>query len=314
MASSRDSEDYHSTTELEYFIQELNDSDVEIKVFCLDKDGGVLSGISEAEEPDLPIEPMLDPSSFSMHHHVDPSTYYRMHQHHDRKPAGSSNSIRNLCEAPHLFIQRRHSGQSTAWWLINNMLYLDEYLSFKYCFETSCPLLLEMVLVLGVFAFHHIAMALNVLALAVVCHQIQFAIFALIAWLSSLALIQCLHSLHLAPFRPLPDVIRNEDEYGFNVQRAINLRGLWYQHRDADLSSFPCCHSLNVVLFAVSWYLYSNQFAIFLLVPYVVASRCYFAFHYLFDCVLSGAIGLCIALLLWSALPQTFLVIMDEML
>ena len=294
-------------------MQDVNDSDVEIKVF--DQDGAILSGISEYEEPDLPIEPMMDPTSFPMHHqfqhHIDPSTYYILH--HDDYSSSTRKLAKNLCQAPHLYIQQRYSA-NTTWWMINSVLFIDEYLSFKFFFETSWPILLEMCLVPALIISHHIAVILWICGFCVYFHHIQCAILTLIAWLCCMLLIQCFKSLHILPFRPLPNVIHNDDPYGFNVQRTINIRSLCLKRNDSDISSFPCCSAMNIIIYTTTWYLYTNQLWPFLLIPYVVWSRCYFALNYLFDCILSGAVGLCIVMLLWITVPQTLLIIADEMI
>merc|ERR1712154_110907 len=95
---------------------------------------------------------------------------------------------------------------------------------------------------------------------------------------------------------------------------SINLRYLWYKNKDKTVSSFPCATVCNVAIYCVSMYLYTNQIFILLLIPYVVISRCYFAFNYLMDCVFSLLFALCVVASAMYLIPPSFLIISDEII
>ena len=123
------------------------------------------------------------------------------------------------------------------------------------------------------------------------------------------------------PYRSLPNIINNTDEYGFNIKRSINIRYLYYRNKDVNVSSFPDYNCVNVLIFTLSWYLYANninhtdyQWVVFMLIPYILCSRCYFGFNYIFDGIWSSIFGVIIVYSLKLIIPQTFLIISDELI
>eukprot|EP01084_Bolivina_argentea_P007816 14671_1 len=107
-----ESDDYHSTTELECFMQDAHDSDVEITTF--DKDGVLLSGISEYDSSPIEEEPIDYDNNYNNYNNNNISDLYYIL--HDRKSHYNKNNpshknikylLKNICEAPHLYIQQR---------------------------------------------------------------------------------------------------------------------------------------------------------------------------------------------------------------
>eukprot|EP01083_Nonionella_stella_P121170 363923_1 len=323
MITITESDDYHSTTELECFMQDAHDSDCEIKLF--DRDGKVLSGIAEhdmnvSESSDN--EPIGYDDFFADHPTANASNlYYALENYPVRKKSGNKraklkyliNSIHKMCDAPHLYIQQRAITNSCMQNVINYILFLDQYLSYKYFYEISLPFAMELILMFGVFIFRPICVVLFLIIYCIIFKQISFCIFTFIASLTSFILFQLLSYLKILPFRALPNVIHNIDEYGFNIKRALNLRYLCRKTM-LNQSSFPCYNTSNVTIMCLSFYLYTNEPLIFLWIPYVIIARCYFAYTYLMDCVVSLLVAVCIVSILYALLPSSSIIIVDEII
>ena len=345
-----ESEDYHSMTELECFMQPAHDSDVEIKFFG--KDGAILSGISELEDDIDDMDNINEPIDHDNFYIDNPSAstsdlYYILHDQHKSSKSklhsrtsstkSSSNSssssshhkrsksknikhlIKNLCEAPHLYIQQRQSCPkdskcSSLYGMINYLLYIDEYLSYKYFYELSIPLIIEIIVIFGTFMFNQISVLLLIVITTCISQEIQFGVFIFLTSLTSFVIMQFCTYFKIFPFRSLPNVINNTDEYGYNIKRSINIRYLYYKNKDMNVSSFPDYNCLNVFIFTLSWHLYTNQWLVFMIIPYILFARCYFAFNYIFDGIWSGIFGVLIVYGLRLIIPQTFLIISDEII
>ena len=287
---------YHSTTELEWSVQPTNDSDVEIIKYG--HDGSILSGISEYD--DEPID-----------HDMIGLGNYRFF---DEDPASNS-YFRHLCDdephSAHLYIQKK---QSSSVPFINNMIFYDEYFSFKYFYELTLPLSVELMLLFGVFLFNSVSVLIIITVTCIIFKNIQLMIFQFVACIASFVLLRILCYFKVLPPRSMPNVINNMDPYGYNLKRSINLRQLWYKNSDKNVSSFPCSTVCNVTIYSLSCYLYSHHLLILLLIPYVIMSRCYFAFNHLLDCVFSLLFGLCLVAIAMYLIPQSFLIISDEII
>eukprot|EP00484_Ammonia_sp_Unknown_P022774 CAMPEP_0197030194 /NCGR_PEP_ID=MMETSP1384-20130603/9476_1 /TAXON_ID=29189 /ORGANISM="Ammonia sp." /LENGTH=271 /DNA_ID=CAMNT_0042459489 /DNA_START=48 /DNA_END=860 /DNA_ORIENTATION=+ len=268
MTTATESEDYESTTELECFMHSPNESDVEIKVF--DEDGMALSAKSDLDDHEALDHhhqshgPLSTPSSdlYYILHNEAPQT--SLHQtpwttstHSKRRKI--KHLIKNLCEAPHLYIQQRHSNASQSSWstLVNYHQFLDEYLSFKYFYELSLPLCLELLLSFGCMAFSPICIIILLTLDCLIWRHVQLAVFALLVSLSSFATLHILAYFRLLPCRALPNVIHNTDEYGFNVTRTLNLRYWYYRNKERNTCSFPDYNTCNAMIYALSYYLFS---------------------------------------------------------
>merc|ERR1712228_1116615 len=274
MATHNASEDeqYHSTTELEWSVQPANDSDVEIIKY--DHDGTILSGISEYDDEAID-EDLIGLGNY---------------RYFDEDYLFANDHKRQLCDEPnsaHLYIQKK---QSSSIPFINNLIFLDEYYSYKYFYELSLSLSMEIFLLCGVFLFNSLSILLIIIITCIIFKDVQLMIFQFIACIASIALLRILSYFKVFPFRLMPNVIGNMDPFGFNLRRHINLRYLWYKNKDKNVSSFPCSTVCNVTIYAISYYLYSNQ---------------------LFDCVFSLLFGLCIVGIFTYLIPSSFLIISE---
>eukprot|EP01084_Bolivina_argentea_P089333 161210_1 len=325
MTTESDAEDYHSTAELECFMQDVHDSDVEIKLF--DRDGKVLSDITEHnthldESSDMDHQ-IMDYDPFSIGHPTANGSdfYYILKDRKLRPPKNKRHklkylihSINKMCDAPHLYIQQRSTTNSCLQNLMNYVLFMDQYLSFKYFYELCLPLPMELLLVFGVFLFHPICIVILILIYCILLQQIPFCMFTLIACFTSAMLLRIMSYLKVLPFRSLPNVIHNLDEYGFNIKRRLNLRSMFCNKNMDKHSSFPCYNTSNATIVCLSSYLYTRQPLLFVCIPYVIIARCYFAYNYLMDCVFSLLFAVCIVAVLCTVLPPSSLISVDEII